>query len=250
MPRLLITCYHHVGVPQRGAPHQRTWVSQAFLAAHLSFLAGRGYQFCTVSQALARDGLRACITFDDGFADVADARPVLDAFGAKATLYVVTDELGRVGRTWDGGATANFVDAAQVRALAAHGWEIGSHADTHTRLRGQSAEVQRARLSRSREALSALLVTSPDNPRSLAWVAQTLRARLRRMQELADGGTLGLAALLPETPASDSHPAPALGLQALLPLLAHHQRSARQVAEGLSSLFFTHSGGAAHSVSV
>ena len=104
--------------------------------------------------------------------------------------------------------------------------------------------------SRTPEALSALLVTSPDNPRSLAWVAQTLRARLRRMQELADGGTLGLAALLPETPASDSHPAPALGLQALLPLLAHHQRSARQVAEGLSSLFFTHSGGAAHSVSV
>ena len=104
--------------------------------------------------------------------------------------------------------------------------------------------------SRTPEALSALLVTNPDNPRSLVWVAQTLRARLRRMQELADGGTLGLAALLPETPASDSHPAPALGLQTLLPLLAHHQRSARQVAEGLSSLFFTHSGGAAHSVSV
>ncbi len=104
--------------------------------------------------------------------------------------------------------------------------------------------------SRTPEALSALLVTSPDNPRSLAWVAQTLRARLRRMQDLAYGGTLGLAALLPETPASDSHPAPALGLHALLPLLAHHQRSARQVAEGLSSLFFTHSGGAAHSVSV
>lgn len=163
MRRLLITCYHHVGVPERGAPHQRTWVSQAFLAAHLSFLAGRGYQFCTVSQALERDGLRACITFDDGFDDVADARPVLDAFGAKATLYVVTDELGRVGRTWDGGARANFVDAAQVRALAAHGWEIGSHADTHTRLRGQSAEVQRARLSRSREALSALLGAPPQS---------------------------------------------------------------------------------------
>ena len=104
--------------------------------------------------------------------------------------------------------------------------------------------------SRTPEALSALLVASPDNPRSLAWVAQTLRARLRRMQDLADGGTLGLAALLPETPASDSHPVPVLGLQALLPLLAHHQRSARQVAEGLSSLFFTHSGGAARSVSV
>jgi hypothetical protein len=36
--------------------------------------------------------------------------------------------------------------------------------------------------------------------------------------------------------------------EALSALLAHYRRSAREVAEGLSGLFFTHSGQAAHSV--
>lgn len=159
--RLLITCYHHVGEPAPGAPHQRTWVSLAFLERHLRLLAGRGYRFCTVSEALECDGLRACITFDDGFADVADARPVLDAFGAPATFYVVSDEVGRRERPWDGGALTSFADASELKALAAHGWEIGSHADTHVRLRGQPYEQQLARLARSRDALTALLGRPP-----------------------------------------------------------------------------------------
>ncbi len=110
--------------------------------------------------------------------------------------------------------------------------------------------------SRTPQALVELLVTSTDNPRSLAWVAQTLRARLLRVGHLADGATRQLAERVPHTP--DSAQAPSAWTlwpadtgtpRALLALLGEHRRGAREVSEGLSALFFTHSGPAAHSVS-
>ena len=106
--------------------------------------------------------------------------------------------------------------------------------------------------SRTPQALTELLVTSSDNPRSLAWVAQTLRSRLRRIEHLADGATHALAALLPPTPTEPTllWPQHSATPEALQALLAQYRQSARAVAEGLSGLFFTHSGPAAHSVSV
>jgi uncharacterized alpha-E superfamily protein len=114
--------------------------------------------------------------------------------------------------------------------------------------------------SRTPQALVALLVTDPDNPRSLGWVAQTLRSRLRRMGSLADGATLSLAEGVPDL----------IGLttESLWPLEAHHnpkahdnhrpplqttlalcETTARQVSDQLCALFFTHSGEARYSMS-
>mgnify|MGYP000037005544 CR=1 FL=1 len=106
--------------------------------------------------------------------------------------------------------------------------------------------------SRTPQALVELLVTSPDNPRSLAWVAQTLRSRLRRIEHLADGATHALATRLPPAPTEPTllWPQDSATPEALLALLTQYRQSARAVAEGLSGLFFTHSGPAAHSVSV
>lgn len=101
--------------------------------------------------------------------------------------------------------------------------------------------------SRTALALMDVLVNNPDNPRSLAWVAHTLRSRLLRMEHLADAGTRQLAALLPAPQPSETSEAQAL--LALPTWLADYRRSVRKVSEGLSSLFFTHSGLMAHSVS-
>ena len=111
--------------------------------------------------------------------------------------------------------------------------------------------------SRTPQALIDLLVTNADNPRSLGWVAHTLRSRLRRMGQLANGATLSLAdqvpqltELLPETlwpPASSAaHPDNTLPLHGAL---AHCQRAAHDVSEQLCALFFTHSGDARYSMS-
>ena len=106
--------------------------------------------------------------------------------------------------------------------------------------------------SRTPQALLDLLVSHPDNPRSLAWVAQTLRSRLRRMEHLADGATHALAAQLPTPPtdAAPLWPVDSATPDALMALLSQYRQAARAVAEGLSGLFFTHSGPAAHSISV
>jgi uncharacterized circularly permuted ATP-grasp superfamily protein/uncharacterized alpha-E superfamily protein len=110
--------------------------------------------------------------------------------------------------------------------------------------------------SRTPQALMDLLVTHSDNPRSLGWVAHTLRSRLRRMGNLADGATTPMAELVPQlielTPESlwplDNKPAQAGSTLPLHAALAHCQTAACEVSDQLCSLFFTHSGEARYSV--
>ena len=114
--------------------------------------------------------------------------------------------------------------------------------------------------SRTPQALIDLLVTNADNPRSLGWVAHTLRARLRRMGQLADGATLPLAervphlieltpeALWPLTSPARHQASPANSGLPLHTALAHCQTAARDVSDQLCGLFFTHSGEARYSV--
>jgi uncharacterized alpha-E superfamily protein len=107
--------------------------------------------------------------------------------------------------------------------------------------------------SRTPQALMGLLVTDPDNPRSLGWVAHTLRSRLRRMGHLADGATLPMAERLPaliNLRPDALWPLNATSNQAL-PLqatLVQCQSAAREVSDQLCSLFFTHSGQVRYSV--
>jgi uncharacterized alpha-E superfamily protein len=108
--------------------------------------------------------------------------------------------------------------------------------------------------SRTPQALVDLLVSNPDNPRALSWVAKTLQSRLLRMEHLAEGATRALAALLPGPEVLQANAEALWPLQtrtpdALLALLSQYQQMARQVSDGLSILFFTHSEAAAHNVS-
>ena len=110
--------------------------------------------------------------------------------------------------------------------------------------------------SRTPQALIDLLVTHPDNPRALGWVAHTLRSRLLRMGSLADGATLpvahrvpSLVELNPEALWPPGHSAQAsastpLGSLPLLAVLTECESAARQVSDQLCALFFTHSGDA------
>jgi uncharacterized alpha-E superfamily protein len=103
-----------------------------------------------------------------------------------------------------------------------------------------------------------LLVTDQDNPRSLGWVAHTLRGRLLRMGQLAHGATGPLAEKVPQllgkapqslwpynTTESLTHSTTDLPLHATL---AACQSSAREVSDQLCGLFFTHSVEARYSV--
>lgn len=62
------------------------------------------------------------LTFDDGYEDnYTEMLPILEEYGMKATVYVITNQIGQPGYlTWD-----------QLRAMQVRGIEIGSHTANH-----------------------------------------------------------------------------------------------------------------------
>lgn len=101
--------------------------------------------------------------------------------------------------------------------------------------------------SRDIAALVDLLVLDPDNPRSLAWVAQTLRGRLSK---LAGSEASQLSALSLRVPGPASwdlvqlcEASPGQGdFLALTDLLLQCQSASLNVSDAISTTYFTHSG--------
>lgn len=88
-----------------------------------------------------------------------------------------------------------------------------------------------------------LLVQDGDNPRSLAWVTQTLRKRIAR---LAGSAPNKLTALSYELPDPDSwtletlcEPGPTERYDALVDLLLHCERAAYHVSDAIGTRYFT-----------
>jgi peptidoglycan/xylan/chitin deacetylase (PgdA/CDA1 family) len=101
------------------------------------------------------------LTFDDAFRNFAEAgRPVLEAAGFAATVFAVA---GRCGQTndWPGQLARvprlPLLSAAELRDLAAAGFEIGSHGLTHAALDGLSAQEAEREIVGSKRALEDAL---------------------------------------------------------------------------------------------
>jgi uncharacterized alpha-E superfamily protein len=121
-----------------------------------------------------------------------------------------------------------------------------------------------AQFQQSREmlALVDLLVLNRDNPRSLAWVAHTLRGRLAKLAgsepnelspmslQVPDPATWDLATLCAADPLTgapaQATPLPSLPL--LQEVLDQCWQASNDVSERISATYFTHSGAAEQSV--
>lgn len=107
--------------------------------------------------------------------------------------------------------------------------------------------------SRDAVALFDLLVLDRDSPRSLAWVAHTLRGRLAKLA-LSPAGELSALSLKIPNPdrwnlvALCDSPDDSTGVPALRALLASLCDSAYAVSAEVSSTYFTHSGDSRQSV--
>ena len=101
-------------------------------------------------------------------------------------------------------------------------------------------------------ALLDLLVLDRDNPRSLGWVAQTLRGRLAKLAGSAPGKMPEIALTVPDPQAwslEDICERDAEGrFSNLLALLAHCSQAAYKLSDDLGARYFTHSGEARQSV--
>ncbi len=94
------------------------------------------------------------ITLDDGYADNHRvAAPILLAAGLPATFFVTTGWIGGTSvAPWDQDlpVRVGWMDWDQVRALAAQGFEIGSHTHTHLDLGRADAATIAAELETSK----------------------------------------------------------------------------------------------------
>lgn len=146
-----ILTYHAVAerVDPRFAPYA---VTPAELEQQLGWLRDRGYRFLTVAdyaralqRSVALPERTVVLTFDDAFADFrAVALPLLQRYGAVATLYVPTAFVGGTSRWAEprGEGARALLDWDGLRTVRDAGVEIGGHAHTHRRMAGLSdAEI-------------------------------------------------------------------------------------------------------------
>lgn len=158
MPDTLVLCYHALSPAW---PADLSVTPDAF-AAQIEHLHGKGYRGVTFSEAVRRRarGREVAVTFDDAFASIDLARPVLDAVGWPATVYAVSDFAATARslewegvRQWAGTEHAHELASLgwdALRELAGLGWEIGSHTVTHPRLTMTDDEQLRRELEESR----------------------------------------------------------------------------------------------------
>lgn len=163
--RLPVLLYHHVGAKVSGPASGLTVPSEQF-AAQMRWLKRHGYAGISARQwwTWLRGGAPlppkpVLLTFDDALADLAEhAFPVLREHGFSATVFVVTQQVGK-SNTWselDPG-TLRCLDAAQIREWARQGIEFGAHSRTHPDLTTLSGKALEEEVRGSRDELARLL---------------------------------------------------------------------------------------------
>jgi peptidoglycan/xylan/chitin deacetylase (PgdA/CDA1 family) len=153
----LVLMYHSVG-DRTADPYQVTVTPQRF-AAQMALLDRLGVRGCSMADLLASPGgRRVGLTFDDGYRDfVTDALPVLDAHGFTATVFVLAGRIGGDNGWEESGPRKPLMTAAEVRAVAHAGMEIGSHGLLHRDLTTVPDDVLHAEVADSRGILADLV---------------------------------------------------------------------------------------------
>lgn len=159
-----VLMYHRIGDPPEGSRLAKLWVRAADFRRHLEVLQQEGYETVFASRLAEPESLPAkpaVVTFDDGTADNYEAAfPVMKDLGAKATVFLVADWMGR-RNGWEDPALEPWqrtLTWEQVRVMQDSGLvEFGSHTMTHPDLRGLDDERLAWELSESKRRLEAAL---------------------------------------------------------------------------------------------
>lgn len=162
-PRILM--YHMVSPHRAGAKFNKLRVPPAQFERQLQHLQDEDWHFALMSElGAALPQKTVVLTFDDGYADnLLAADPILERFGARATLYLVED---RFERDWSSSKKAHHdskelmrepkLSDAQVRSMLASGrWELGGHTRTHANLSRLDTPQRELEIAQARDSLSA-----------------------------------------------------------------------------------------------
>lgn len=167
--RLPILMYHRVAPD--GSPLRRRWrVSPETFDEQMRTLRRLGFDTITlrewqraVEAHHALPGRPVLLTFDDGYADLAEhAWPIVRRHGLRAMTLLVTGSVGR-WNTWDAGGEAELLlDWPALRQLRDEGMEFGAHSVTHRRMTSLSAAESFAEAMHSRRQLQEELDVAVD----------------------------------------------------------------------------------------
>ncbi len=203
--RLLVLLYHRVVSPETYASlhgAERIFsIAEDRFEQQLAWLRTAGYSVVALEelvQTLERGAKlperAVCITFDDGCESVyRNALPLLKRAGMTATVFVTTDPDAWIFH--EGEYTERRMTLDELRALAAEGWCIGSHAVSHRGLNEMSEAEALGELERSRKELAEWLSVPVDhfavplNFYSRATLAQCRRAGYRSVCTSDPGAT-------------------------------------------------------------
>jgi len=129
-------------------------IAPALFRQQMAYLAEYGWQTLTLSEAVRHLASgrptppdAVVLTFDDGFENVyTEAFPVLERYGFRATVFLITDYCGgAIDGYGPSAATGRLpvMDWPAIAEMHAYGVEFGAHTLTHpdlTRLSPQAAE--------------------------------------------------------------------------------------------------------------
>ena len=148
-----VLLYHgfYQGVPQSA------FMKIDLFDKHLAYLSSR-YQLVTLRDLLENHrsaaGPRAVITLDDGFQNNFElAFPVLRKYGATATIFLVTNVLGKL---WSDGVS-KVLARDQIQAMHEYGIEFGSHSANHFNSNKLSRSQFRDEVVRSKAEIDEII---------------------------------------------------------------------------------------------
>ena len=166
--RISILMYHQVGRFRRMRAHRTNYVDQACFARQMALIARLGYRVIDLDTAveclsgrLATPERAVVLTFDDAYDNFVDtALPVLQRHGFPATVYAISQWLGRRAE-WlsrdPGNEPPTLMSGARLREIQAAGMTIGSHTASHVRLAETTPAEQERELRDSKAALEDCL---------------------------------------------------------------------------------------------
>ncbi len=144
-----------------------TWTTPGQFQKQMAYIKAKGITPVTLSRAVelmkskeSRNKKYVCITFDDAYEGLYNyAWPVLQKYGFPATIFVVTDYVGKEN-DWDvnwGGRKFRHLGWQQIINMSKAGIEFGSHTRSHRDLRRGDDEDLKYELAGSRIILEERL---------------------------------------------------------------------------------------------
>ncbi len=167
MEKISILMYHQVGEFERPDNHRATFCHIRRFKAQMAYLHYSGYRVLSLQAAL--DGLfgngklprhSVVLTFDDGYENFSqNAFPVLQRYGYPATVFLVSELLGRNAK-WlaeDGRHAPDLMGKETIKKLRSSNIVFGSHTLTHPLLTRIDPARQAREIVDSKSALEDLL---------------------------------------------------------------------------------------------